>query len=88
MKRSGIGREAMGEDVRRRDPARLLLGEEAMPDHLPLVSVVLNTYNRADMLPQSVESVLSQDYPNFEVIIVDDYSEDNTPEVVASRRSE
>lgn len=50
----------------------------------PLVSVVLNTYNRADLLPQSVESVLAQDYPNFELIIVDDCSQDNTPEVVAA----
>ncbi|NLE96012.1 MAG: glycosyltransferase family 2 protein [Dehalococcoidia bacterium] len=49
----------------------------------PLVSVILNTYNRADLLPCSVESVLVQDYLNFEVIIVDDCSSDNTPEVVA-----
>ncbi len=55
-----------------------------MPDHLPLVSVIIPTYNRADLLPQAVDSVLSQDYPSFEVIIVDDCSQDNTPEVVAS----
>ncbi len=54
----------------------------------PLVSVVLNTYNRADLLPCSAESVLSQDYPNFEVIIVDDCSSDNTPEVVAAIAAE
>ncbi len=53
-------------------------------DEHPLVSVVLNTYNRADLLPQSVDSVLAQNYPNFEVIIVDDCSQDNTPEVVAT----
>jgi len=48
----------------------------------PLVSVVLNTYNRADLVPQSINSVLSQDYPNFEVIVVDDGSTDNTREVI------
>lgn len=54
-----------------------------MEAETPLVSVVLNTYNRPDLLRQSVASVLAQDYPNFEVIIVDDCSPDNTPEVVA-----
>jgi len=48
----------------------------------PLVSVVLNTYNRADLVPQSINSVLAQDYPNFEVIVVDDGSTDNTREVI------
>lgn len=49
----------------------------------PLVSVVLNTYNRAELLARSAESVLAQDYPSFEVIIVDDCSPDDTPQVVA-----
>jgi len=49
----------------------------------PLVSAIVTTYNRADLLPEAVESVLSQDYPSFEVIIVDDCSEDTTPEVIA-----
>lgn len=53
-------------------------------EQTPLVSVVLNTFNRATLLPQSVESVLSQDYPNFEIIIVDDCSTDNTAEIVAT----
>jgi glycosyltransferase involved in cell wall biosynthesis len=49
---------------------------------IPLVSVILPTYNRAKLLPRSVESVLNQTYKNFELIIIDDGSTDNTKEVV------
>ena len=45
----------------------------------PLVSVVMPTYNRADLLPRSIDSILNQTYTNFEFIIVDDGSTDTTP---------
>jgi glycosyltransferase involved in cell wall biosynthesis len=45
------------------------------------VSVIIPTYNRANLLPESVKSVLTQTYRDFEVIIVDDGSTDNTREV-------
>jgi glycosyltransferase involved in cell wall biosynthesis len=48
----------------------------------PLVSVVLPTYNRAHLLRRAIQSILSQTYQNFEVIVVDDCSRDNTEEVV------
>jgi len=45
----------------------------------PLVSIILATYNRSDLLPRAVESVLLQSWHNWELIIVDDCSTDGTP---------
>ncbi|MGI0034389.1 MAG: glycosyltransferase [Nitrososphaera sp.] len=46
-----------------------------------LVSIVIPTYNRADLISQSIDSALGQSYPNVEVIVVDDGSTDNTKEL-------
>lgn len=48
----------------------------------PLVSVVMSTYNRADVLPTAILSVLKQTYQDFEFIIIDDGSTDETPEIL------
>lgn len=47
------------------------------------VSVLLPTYNCANFLPLSIESVLAQTYTDFELLIVDDGSRDNTKEVIS-----
>ena len=47
-----------------------------------MISVILPTYNRADWLPQSIRSIMEQDYRNWELIIVDDCSSDTTGDVV------
>lgn len=48
------------------------------------ISVIIPTYNRASLIERALQSVLDQDYPDIEVIIVDDYSTDNTEDVVKS----
>lgn len=48
------------------------------------ISVIIPTYNRANLIERSVRSVLDQTYDNLEVIVVDDCSTDNTLEVVES----
>lgn len=48
----------------------------------PLISVVLPTYNRAYILGNAIESVQAQTYQNWELIVVDDGSEDNTKHLV------
>lgn len=48
------------------------------------VSVVIPTFNRADMLSVAIDSALAQDFPNVEVIVVNHGSSDHTDEVAAS----
>ena len=50
----------------------------------PLVSVIIATKNRAHYLSEAIESVLRQEYRNFEIIVVDGGSTDNTEEVAKS----
>ena len=49
---------------------------------MPKISVITPAYNRADMLKETIESVLAQTYEDFEYIIVDDGSTDATKELV------
>ena len=47
------------------------------------VSIITPTYNRAGLLPETIDSILGQDYPDIEYLVLDDGSTDNTAEVLA-----
>lgn len=48
------------------------------------ISVIIPTYNRANTVGRAIQSVLSQTYQDFEIIVIDDGSTDNTEEVIRS----
>lgn len=53
-----------------------------------MVSIILPTYNRARLVAESIHSVLQQTYTDFELLIIDDGSEDNTAEIIAAIKDE
>ena len=53
-----------------------------MLDEIPNVSVIIPTYNRADLVKRAIKSVLDQTYQNFELIVINDNSLDDTINVI------
>jgi len=54
----------------------------------PLVSVIIPTYNRGWILKEAVDSVIAQDFKDFELIVVDDGSTDNTQDILNSYKED
>lgn len=53
-----------------------------MRDNQPLVSIIMPVYNCEKYISEAIESVLSQSYQNWELLIVDDGSTDHSPEII------
>ncbi|MBD2092211.1 glycosyltransferase family 2 protein [Microcoleus sp. FACHB-1515] len=56
--------------------------DQAFPDNMPLVSVIIPAYNAAGLIERTLNSVLNQTYPHLEVLVVDDGSTDQTAAIV------
>ena len=54
----------------------------------PFFSIIIPAYNRADLITLAINSVLNQTFQDFEIIVVDDGSKDNTEEIVKSIKDE
>ncbi|MEJ5313048.1 MULTISPECIES: glycosyltransferase [Anaerolinea] len=54
---------------------------------MPRVSIIIPTYNNAQFLPSTLESVFQQTYQDYEIIVIDDGSTDNTREVLTPYQS-
>ncbi len=59
-----------------------------LPTRSPLVSIIVPTYNREKYLPAALDTVLSQSFSDFECIVINDGSSDNTQEIIEKKLAE
>jgi glycosyltransferase involved in cell wall biosynthesis len=55
---------------------------------MPFFSIIIPTYNRSKKLKQAIDSVLAQTFTDFEILVMDDGSTDNTPEIIAEYKDQ
>jgi glycosyltransferase involved in cell wall biosynthesis len=60
------------------------LNQELVPSSCPLVTVIIPTYNRRSLIREAIESVITQTYKNWELVVVDDGSTDGTKDFIKS----
>lgn len=70
----------MNMSIHLKELGRSIMNENYSKD--PLVSVILPTYNRANLIKRAINSVLNQTYKNLELIIIDDGSTDETEDII------
>lgn len=58
-----------------------------MIDKLPLITIGITCYNAQTSIARAIESALAQDWPNFEIIVVDDCSTDNSVSIVEKHKT-
>lgn len=71
-------------EQKQKQAKNILNGEEGIERESGLVSIIMPSYNTAPYIKETITSVLNQTYTNWELIIVDDCSTDNTDEVLAT----
>ena len=55
---------------------------------MPFFSVVIPTFNQCNFLEKAIKSVLEQTFRDFEIIIIDNFSTDNTRKIIENNKSE
>ena len=55
---------------------------------MPFFSIIIPTFNRAHILKRAIDSIFSQSFIEYEIVIVDDGSTDNTQEVITAIKSD
>ena len=59
-----------------------MLNSNHQRDEIPTVSVIIPTYNHAKYLSGALQSVINQSFTNWEAVIINNYSDDDTVEIV------
>lgn len=78
-----MGKVSSKEYMMNQNKAKMILNGDDENERIPnLVSIIMPSYNTAQYIEKTIKSVLDQTYTNWELIIVDDCSTDNTDEVV------
>ena len=76
-----VGSLALGQWLRSRRRERIHAGS----DYNPFVSILVPAYNEELVITNTVRSLLASDYPHYEIIVIDDGSQDNTSKIVMEK---